>query len=306
MDRISILNIFLRVAQTGSFTTAAESLEISRSRVTRAVKSLEEELGVQLFLRTTRKVTLTTSGRDLQERAKELVTLSDTMYSDIQERAGLAPAGRLRLASTVIIGWVFVQRTVVEFRRRYPKVSVELITEDHDLDLVENGIDIAFKVGNHLPPGAIAHKIGAVHSYLAASPEYLAKHFVPKVPADLEKLDFLQNLYLGNTTRIWNKQGETIDLPLRGSYVCNNAFLNLNACMLGLGIAMLPRDYIGPFLDDGKLVRVLPDWEGEVYDFYALTATRHLSTSARLFLNFVNERLQTVQGRVYALGLEPN
>lgn len=303
MDRISLLNIFLRVAQTESFTKAADSMELTRSRITRAVKTLESDLGVQLFNRTTRKVTLTTAGSSLKEKAQQLVNMSDSLFDEVRAASGQDPSGRLRISSTVIIAWVFVQQAVLDFHRLYPRITIELITEDRDLDLMERGIDLAFKVGNQLSPGYVARNIGSVRSYLAATPQYLASHFVPEIPSDLEKLDFLQNRYLGDTVRLISDEDLTQDLRLHSFFICNNAFLNLNACLLGLGVAMLPRDYIQPFLDTGKLVRVLPRWEGEPYGFHAISATRHLSTPAKLFLSFVKERLQTKGGRVYAFGL---
>lgn len=303
MDRITLLQMFLRVAETKSFTKAAGSLEISRSRVTRAIKTLEADLGVQLFNRTTRQVTLTTAGSSLKEKAQSLVQMSETVLEEVRASCGQNPCGRLRISSTVIIAWVFVQQAVLDFHRIYPRITIELVTEDRDLDLVERGIDLAFKVGNELPSHYVARNIGSVRSYLAAAPQYLASHFQPQIPSDLERLDFLQNRYLGDTVRLISDDDLTQELRLHSFYICNNAFLNLNACLLGLGVAMLPCDYIQPFLHNGKLVRVLPNWEGEPYGFHAISATRHLSTPAKLFLTFVKERLQTKGGRVYSFGM---
>ncbi len=299
MDRLTALRYFLRVAEAGSFTRAAAQLDVSLAKVSRGIEFLERELGTPLFVRTTRRVTLTTEGEAMRPKALELLMLSESLYSDVRATAGLAPEGLLRISSSIVIGWVFVQHVVLAFRKLYPGVRVELHTEDANVDLARTGIDIAFKVGNDLPENAVARRMGSVGSILAASREYLASHPMPHRPADLTQHACIVNSYFGNVMRLWNAGGSVV-VNVEGGFECNNTLICADMCLKGQGIAMLPRDFIAHRVASGDLVHVLPAWEGEPYGFYALTATRYLSHIGRLFLDLVEKELGRVDGRVYA------
>ena len=301
MDRLTALSYFIRAADAGSFTRAAALLGVSLSTVSRAIDFLEQELGTPLFVRTTRKVTLTTAGEAMRPQAENILKLSETLYSNVRASAGLAPEGTLRVSSSIVIGRVFLQYIILKFRRRYPGVHVELFTADANVDLARTGIDIAFKVGNNLPEAAVARHLGSVHSILAASPEYLRRRPMPQEPSELARHDCVINSYFGSKTRLWNSADDSAVMDISGGFECNNTLICLDMCLAGQGIAMLPRDFISHFLQTGALVHVLPGWEGEPYGFYALTASRYLSNIGRLFLDMVREELLPVSGSVYAV-----
>jgi DNA-binding transcriptional LysR family regulator len=158
MDLLPSLSVFLRVTETGSFSRAADSLGMTRSMVTRRIQALEEDLGTKLFFRSTRKVTLSSEGMELLVRARDLLAKTNALYVELRDQAGKPLFGSIRIASSVIIGWVFLQKVVQEFLDANPGVTIELVTEDQPIKMVDEGIDLAFKVGNRLPDSSVAKK----------------------------------------------------------------------------------------------------------------------------------------------------
>ena len=143
-DLLSSLSVFLRICQTLNFTKAADSLGMSRAVLTRRIQALEKELGTPLFYRTTRHVTLTSAGLELQTKASNLVLESRQLIDTIQARTKKELVGRVHIAATVIIAWTVLQALIANFMEMHPKVRFELTTEDNDVDLLEHGIDLAF------------------------------------------------------------------------------------------------------------------------------------------------------------------
>lgn len=179
------------------------------------------------------------------------------------------------------------------------------ITSCYDLPsgkFVSSFGSLGFKVGNSPSPNLVARKIGYVDNILVGSPKYFERHKMPKTPEELKDADFLVNTYLGGKLHLRKNDGQeiTLDLGNSSNLLCNNAFLNINACRLGGGIAMLPADLISDQIKEGLFIRVLPEWNLETFNFYALYASRHLSPASRSFLNFVTEKLTAASGRVYS------
>lgn len=304
MDFLSSLSVFIRVAETGSFTKAADSLGVNRSHVTRRVQELEEDLGTRLFFRSTREVTLTSEGEVLLERGRELLFQSSSLYAAVRDLAGKPLSGMLRIASSVVIGWVFLQQLAEEFLDAHPDVRLEMVTEDQEMNMIEEGVDIAFRVGHEMPPSYVAKRLGTVRNVFCAAPGYLKT--VPPVsgPKDLERVEFLVNTYLGSKLRLTSATGEKASVEVHGRFVSRNTFINARACLEGRGVAMLPLEYAQPYVERDELVRLLPGWEGEPYGFFALYPDRAMSRTAREFLALVESRLRSYEGRVYYPMLE--
>jgi DNA-binding transcriptional LysR family regulator len=300
---LTSLSAFLRVAETLNFTTAADSLGVSRAVLTRRIKALETTLDTQLFYRTTRKVTLTSEGLELQRRAQSLVIESQKLIEDLQVKSRHELKGHIHISASVIIAWSVLQGIVAEFQKLHPGVSFEITTEDRDVKVIEEGVDIAFKVGNNPDPSLVAKKIGFVDSILVASPLYLRDNKLPQTPEDLPEHVWLMNTYFGPTITLYDQEKSRrtqITFPKTGNYSCNNTFLCVNACRLGMGIAMLPTDYVEDDVLSGALVHILPNWLCERFNFYALYPNSHLSPQARAFLNFTHEKMMAAGGRVYS------
>ncbi|MCI6529913.1 MAG: LysR family transcriptional regulator [Mesosutterella sp.] len=299
MDLLSLLPVFIRVAQTGSFTRTADSLGLSRPVVTRSIQRLEKELGVRLFYRSTRSVTLTAEGRELLDQAEDLMLRTRRLVESLHRSPGEPLKGRIRISSSGIIAWAFLQQIVTDFLAENPGVSIELITADRDMNIPGEGIDLAFKVGDRLKADVIARRIGVVRNILCASPSYFRGRPVPGERDDLRDHVALVNLYLGERFRLTNSKGETRIIEMKGRYLSSNSLLIFNACLHGAGIAMLPYEFALPYMARGELLQVLPDWEADKYGFYALYYDTSLSRPARRFLEKVTGVLQTVGGRVY-------
>lgn len=299
MDLLSSLSVFLRVAETSSFSKAADGLGLSRPKVSRIVQELETNLGARLFYRTTRKVTLTAEGEELQRRSRDLLSQSKKLVEDIKDSAGKPLSGSIRIASSGIIACVFLQGVVARFLKAHPLVSVELVTADRTMQLPEEGIDLAFQVGSGMKESLIARKLGSVRSILCAAPGYFKGRTPPASPEELKHEVFLKNLFFGTRCRLVNEAGMQRLAEVNGRYASRNSLLIFNACFMGEGIAMMPVLFAQPYIEQGSLMRVLPGWEGEALDFFAIYYDRSLSRAARAVLAAVTEELEKVQGQVY-------
>lgn len=187
--------------------------------VTRRIQALEEDLGTKLFFRSTRKVTLSSEGMELLVRARDLLAKTNALYVELRDQAGKPLFGSIRIASSVIIGWVFLQKVVQEFLDANPGVTIELVTEDQPIKMVDEGIDLAFKVGNRLPDSSVAKKIGVVQNYFCASPDFLKKSRKISRPSDLEKVNFLVNTYLGSNIQLVGPEGKKATVNVRGRFI---------------------------------------------------------------------------------------
>lgn len=299
MDLLTSLSVFLRVAETESFSRAAEGLDLSRPKVSRLIKELEEALGVRLFYRTTRKVTLTAEGEELLRRGKSLLASSNKLVRDLRDQAGKPLSGHLRISSSVIIAWVFIQGVVAKFLADHPGVSIELVTADREMRLPEEGIDLAFRVSNKLKDTLIARRIGSVRSILAAAPSVFKGRKMPETIEELRKEPFLANYFFGSYLKLIAEDGRAEKIDIRGRYSSQNTLLMFNACLQGGGIAMFPTSLAQPYIDRGELVRVMPGWVGEELGFYALYTDQSLSRVGREFLAAVMKALEPAHGHPY-------
>lgn len=194
---------------------------------------------------------------------------------------------------------MFLQGVVTRFLKANPQVSVELVTADRTMQLPEEGIDLAFQVGSGMKESLIARRLGTVRSILCASPDYFQGRTPPATPDELKREVFLKNLFFGTRCRLVNSEGMQRLAEVNGRYASRNSLLIFNACFMGEGIAMLPMQFAQPYIERGELVQVLPGWEGEALDFYAIYYDRSLSRAARAMLSAVTEELEKVQGQVY-------
>ncbi|WP_175713131.1 LysR family transcriptional regulator [Burkholderia ambifaria] len=291
MDFESI-RIFLRVVERGSFTAASVQLDMPLSRVSRKVKQLEDDLGVQLLYRTTRRVSVTEGGRDYYERclrAEEVL-----LDADRQARAlRTDPEGTLRVLVPYSIGLFELEPALAEFHRRYPRVQLVLIYDNSPLDLVEHGFDVALRAGMLTDSGYVARSLGWSHAKLAASPAYLERAGRPQTPHELAQHDIL---YVGRdapglTLRLTNAAGDVADVPIRPVLISNESITVLRQAASGGGIALISTHYIARRLEKNELEIVLPDWhrtdDVELHALYPRRAT--LDSKVRIFVEFLTE-----------------
>jgi DNA-binding transcriptional LysR family regulator len=289
MNSLTEVSIFVKVVELSSFTAAAEALETSQPVVSKAVTRLEEKLGVRLLNRTTRRLSLTEAGAELYRRSVRALAEIEDAELEIA-RFQTEPRGTLRVSAPMSFSILHLGSLLPSFIARYPGVSVELQLDDRQVDLVEEGYDVAIRVGRLQDSNLVARRLTPCRQVLCASPSYLAKHGAPERPEDL--LEHSCIIYsLLSTPREWrftDAAGETHVVPVNGALQSNNGLVNRAAAIAGAGIVLLPAFYIGEELRAGQLKAVLSDFKPIDLAIYALyPERRNLTPKVRAFVDFL-------------------
>lgn len=291
MDKLDSLKAFTKVVQHGSFSEAARELRLSRSAVSKYVGELEQQLGVQLLVRTTRSVAATASGLAYYERAKAI--LADLEEADLAvTHLQAEPRGLLRVNAPMSFGTLHLGRAVADFMARHPDLQLQLLLTDAVVDPVQEGFDVTIRIADLPSSSLIARKIAPAMPVACAAPHYLAEHGTPLHPRDLRRHRCLAygQITTGNTWRLTGADGDHV-IHLPWSLCANNGEVLRDAAVAGLGIALLPTFIAGPDLDRGRLQPVLADYRANDLSIYAIyPPTRHLSSKVRLFIDFLVDR----------------
>jgi len=295
MDRVDQLRIFLRVAQCGSFTLAADQLALPRASVSTAVQQLEGRLGARLLHRTTRRVSLTPDGEALLERARAVVADVDELEQQFRP-AGGALAGRLRVDLPSRVARRLVAPALPAFLERHPGIEVELGSSDRAVDLVHEGIDCALRVGTLAASSLVARPLGTMRLINCASPAYLARHGTPRTPLDLPR-HLAVNYASPTSGRIapweWQEDSAPQALAMSGRVAANNAETYIACCLAGLGLIQIPAFDVREHLAAGELVEVLPYWPAPPMPVhFVYPHRRHLSRRVQAFSAWLAGLLQ--------------
>ncbi len=292
MDKLKNLNALIAVVEHHGFAAAARHLGQSRSSINKSVIALEDELGVQLFNRTTRKVSATPSGEAYYERAKRIIADIEDADRAVAENND-EPRGVLRLNAPMSFGALHLGKAISDFLGRYPELRVELSLNDQFTDPVDGGFDATIRIGEldqHL--SLVDHPIVEIKRYFMASPAFLEKHGPVSSPDQLKSLPCLHygSLGEGHTWQIFG-QGAEHTIQVNGVMCANNGETLCEAAISGLGIALLPTFIAGPALQNGSLVRVLADYAPPTIHLMLLyPVNRHLSPKIKRLLTFLYER----------------
>jgi LysR family transcriptional regulator for bpeEF and oprC len=295
MDRLVALQTFTRVVELGGFTKAAESLQLPKTTVSDLVQSLETHLGVQLLKRTTRRVTVTTDGAAFYERCvRILADLQDAEASVMHTRCALT--GRLRVDMPGAFGRLFVIPHLPQLLARYPDLRLELGMGLRPVDMLEEGVDCAVRIGNQPDSSLVARRIGTMSFICCASPEYLQQHGTPQRPEDLSAHRCI-NFISSRTGRVleWEfvREREKVQLTIDGILAVNDHDAYVVAGVMGLGIVKVANYVAQPYLESGQLTEVLAQWTAErVPILVVYPQSRHLSAKLRLFVDWVSELIR--------------
>ena len=286
MDPLDGIAAFARVVESGSFSAAARQLRISKSAVSAHVQRLEERLGIRLLNRTTRRLSMTEAGAAYYRHCTRILA-----EAEAAEQAASAlqrePRGTLRISAPDSFGWMHVAPAVPDFLRRYPELSVDIALSPAYVNLVDEGLDLAIRIGMLEDSPLVVRKLAPSRLVACATPAYLKEHGVPREPGDLAKHNCLCTSLLpwGGEWRLAGKRGE-VRVAVGGSFRSNNAETLRAATLDGVGIAVLPTWAVAEPLRSGALRRVLDAWEPPASTIYAVyPGKRLMSMKVRAFVD---------------------
>jgi DNA-binding transcriptional LysR family regulator len=288
------VSVLAAIVEGGSFSRAADALGLSPSGVSRALGRLESQIGVRLFDRTTRSVTLTDEGRRLyQEIGPLMASINDSVT--LAAGASATVRGRLRVNADSYFSRMMLAPHIAKFLDRYPELSLELIACEQLGDLVADGFDVAVRFGQPPSSSLVARKLLETSVVTVASPLYIRKHGRPKTPADLANHACIQiRSPMTSEPLEWQYRSGRKIIPAKtsGRLLVSDPGTMLGACLAGAGIARFKASGVQDLLEKGSLIVLLTDWAGDNFPLYALYPSRHLpAAKVRAFIDFVIEIL---------------
>ena len=291
IDIVASMRVFTAVVDAGSFSGAADKLDISRGMATRYVAQLEAHLGARLLNRTTRKLSLTEAGDGYYQRATQVLSMIEEAETSLVQEASV-PRGTLRVNSSQAFGIRHLGWATTEYLQRYPDVQVDVTLNDRVVDLVEEGFDLAIRVAAKIDPGLIARKLTRARIVACASPGYLKKHGTPRSPEELAAHNCLSYAYssLQNDWR-FRRKGVERKVRVSGNLRGNNGDILSTAAIEGLGVILQPTFMVYEALRARQLVRILPDWEVDELSVFAVYPNRKfLPPKVRSFIDILAGR----------------
>jgi DNA-binding transcriptional LysR family regulator len=297
MADLNALAVFAKVVDAGSFSEAARRLKMPISTVSRRISELEDQLGVRLIERSTRNLRLTELGAEVLEHAIRTAELSETVECIVSNRL-TDVSGTLRLSAMPSVSDTLLTPLVTEFQDSYPNVRVQVLVTERMIDLITEGVDLAFRLGPLKDSRLVARRVLAYRHRLVASPSYLRGREPPQEPQELLSHRLLTFSYWKpeNSWTFLHKNGRDQETLTFEPYLSMNDFSGLApALVAGAGIGELPPVVQPKLFEDGRLVEVMPDWRFRTRELFLVhVANRHLSKSCRLFKDFAMQMSPTL------------
>jgi DNA-binding transcriptional LysR family regulator len=292
MDRLTGMAVFTKVVESSSFAAAARHFRLSPAMVSRHVHALEEQLGAQLLNRTTRRVSPTEVGQAYYQRVRQIladIEEADRLASDLQA----TPRGLLRITSSQSFGIRHLAPAIADYLALCPGVQMEVTLNDRYLEVIEEGFDLAIRIGHLEDSSLIARRLAPIRVALCASPGYIVQHGAPETPADLAEHNCLIYTYAASQSewRFVDGAGKEHAVHIAGRLLANNGDVLRTAALRGQGVALGPTFILGDDMRVGTLVRLLPDYAPPEVGLYAVyPPSRHLSVKVRSFVDFLVTR----------------
>jgi DNA-binding transcriptional LysR family regulator len=288
MDKLTSMNVFVKVAKAGSFAAAARDLGISRAMATKHIMHLEKELHTRLFNRTTRSLSLTEAGEAYLERCQQVLLDVEEMEAAITHLQH-EPRGVLKICAPPVIGATQIAPALTDYMKEYPHISVDMTLHGGHTDLIEEGFDIGIWLGQLTDTSLVARKLASSQLVVCASSDYLLQHGSPETPEDLEQHSCLVNWAIAPRDK-WVFKGVLgqLEIKVSGRMQANMADPIRVAAVNGLGIVMLPRYIVGRDIEKGKLQPLLEDYAIDPMPIHAVYPHRkYLSTKVRVFIEYL-------------------
>jgi DNA-binding transcriptional LysR family regulator len=296
MDRLTAMEVFVRIVETGSFSAVARDLGMTQPTVSKQLSALERQLKTRLLNRSTRQLSLTEAGSAYYESSKriiETVREAEANLGVLQTQL----SGLLRINTSIGLGQAYVGNLVLKFQKQHPGLSIDLSYADRFVDLVEEGMDLAIRVGHLNDSSLAARRIGSTSRSVVATPAYLAKHGTPQVPEDLANgHNCLLYAYLstGNEWLFRGKDGP-IRVKVSGNFRANNGDAIKQAVLADLGIAITPDWFVLREIGDGSMKSFLGDFAPPPAEINAVyPSARHVSAKVRAFTEFLRAEFQQI------------
>ena len=293
MDTLVAMKSFVRVVETGSFSAVAKEENTTQATISKRVAALESDLGVRLLVRGSRIHQLTETGQSYYERVINI--LAEIEQAESEARSLMTtPRGKLRVTVPTMFGCLYISPVIAEFLATYPEIELDLKFSERMLDLVEEGIDIAIRLGDLKDSSMIAKRLGYDDLIIVASPSYLAKHSIPQHPSELSQHNCL--VYsLSDKGTVWSFSNQPADTAVHvsGNFQCDTGFGLMEMLLANAGIALMPTWLVAPYLQSGQLVHILEDY----YRRYPINAVypqnRYIPLKTKCFLDFMAETIRT-------------
>ena len=288
MDRLVAMEMFVRIVETGSFSAVARELGTTQPTISKQLTALEKQLKTRLLNRSTRSISLTEPGTAYYDRCKRII-------DEVQEAEGAlgrlqsSLIGALHVNSSIGLGQIFLTPLILKFQRQFPELTVELTLNDRYIDLVEEGVDVAVRLGRLTDSSLVARRLGSTRRLLVATRTYLAAHGTPLTPGDLVHHNCLLYAYLstGNEWTFTGSDGE-IRVRVQGNFKANNGHAIREALLADAGVALTPDWLIHDKLESGAVVALLPEFANAPLEINAVYPSgRHVSAKVRAFIEFL-------------------
>ncbi|WP_380182943.1 LysR substrate-binding domain-containing protein [Kalamiella sp. sgz302252] len=285
------MEIFVQVVGQGSFTRAADTLQIHRPAVSKAVQQLEDELGVKLLHRTTRKLSMTAEGEEFYQRARQVITDVKGIMASFSPAQ--PPRGRLRLDAPLALVHTMIVPALAEFQAQYPDIEIVLTASDKITDLIGEGVDCVIRLGELADSSFISRRLGQASMVTCASPDYISRYGQPTSPDELLQHKAV-NFFSEHSREVmdWKfvQDGKIISRRPASGVLVNNSDVLLTSGLAGLGILHAPRAALAPHIRSGDLIELLPDFQAVSKPVSVLWPDRrYLSPNVRVFIDWISD-----------------
>lgn len=292
MDKLKAMQTFVRIADAGSLTAAARALDSSLPAVVRALAALEAHLGVRLFNRTTRRISLTEEGRGYLQTCRQVLAAVEDGEAALGAAAA-EPGGQLTITAPVLFGQMHVAPAVTRFVQRYDRMRCSVLLYDRVVNLLEEGIDVGVRISHLDDSSLVAQPLGSIRRVVVASPGYLRRHGVPAHPRDLLGANCVRFGSSGRPGWTFFEQGREFQVPVAGNLDFNHAVPALEACAAGLGFGMFLSYQPAPYLKDRRLKTVLEKFEPPPRPVSVVYPhARLLPLRTRVFIEWIRQELK--------------
>ncbi|PHM45777.1 transcriptional regulator PtxR [Xenorhabdus mauleonii] len=293
MKLLNDMELFVEVIKVNGFRRASDALGIPSSTISRRISALEKNIGLRLLHRTTRRLELTEAGQIYYERCRRIVEEARLAHEELGELLS-QPSGVLRASMPGDFASTYLPPLITEFMHRYPKLSFDFDLTPHKIDLIADHFDVAIRIGEPKESNLVARKLANLRCGIYAAPSFIDDTTLPREPIDLSNLKCL--LLRGERKLTWTlcQGATTVEVSVSGRIQLNSIDLMRRLAILGQGIAMLPIEIAAEDVEQGRLIHILPNWEGLSVPVYAITETRLIPAKTRLFIDFLQEKLTNV------------